>query len=102
MDPCKYDVRAGRGPALDRAQGPRPRPPVLITLLAGAEFKFWDPCAQNKTPEISKVAFSGILGLLCTEQNVEHLKTYACSGILGLLCAEQNVGNLKHMHFQIF
>ena len=38
MDPCKYDVRAGPGPVLDRAQGPGSRPSFLITLLAGAVF----------------------------------------------------------------
>ena len=26
VDPCKYDVRAGLGPVLDRAQGPGPGP----------------------------------------------------------------------------
>ena len=43
--------------------------------------EFWDSCAQNKTSDISRIALSGILGLLC---------------------AEQNVGNLKNMHFQEF
>ena len=36
--------------------------------------EFWDSCAQNKTSEISKTALSGILGLLCAEQNVGNLK----------------------------
>ena len=36
--------------------------------------EFWDTCAQNKTSEISKSALSGILGLLCAEQNVGSLK----------------------------
>ena len=35
--------------------------------------KFWDSCAQNKTPEISNNALSRILGLLCEEQNVRNL-----------------------------
>ena len=35
--------------------------------------KFWDSCAQNKTSEISKNKFSGIVGLLCAEQNVRNL-----------------------------
>ena len=35
---------------------------------------FWDSCAQNKTSEISKNALSGILGLLCAEQDVGNLK----------------------------
>ena len=43
--------------------------------------EFWDSCAQNKTSEISKNEFSGILGLRC---------------------AEQNVGNLNKLHFQEF
>ena len=30
-------MRAGLGPVLDQAQGPRPGPPSQITLLAGAE-----------------------------------------------------------------
>ena len=36
--------------------------------------EFWYSCAQNKTSEISKNAPSGILGLLCAEQNVRNLK----------------------------
>ena len=56
--------------------------------------ELWDSCAQNKTPEISQNALPGILGLLCTEQDVENIKN-ARSGNLGLLCAEQDVGNLK-------
>ena len=34
---------------------------------------FWGSCAQNKTSEIPKNARSGILGLLCAEQNVRNL-----------------------------
>ena len=67
-------MRAGPGPALDWAQGPRPRP-LLITLLAGAEFKFWDSWAQNKTSKISKLALSEFLRLLCAEQHVGNFKT---------------------------
>ena len=39
---------------------------------------FWDPCAQNKTSEISKKN----LGLLCAEQNVGNLNncTFINSG----------------------
>ena len=114
--------------ALGRARpwtGPRdPGPgPFLITLLAGAEFKFWDSCAQNKSSEISskatfrnsgtpvrrithgtsqKHALSQIMGLLCAEQNVGNLNKNALSECMGLLCAEQNVGNLRSMHFQKF
>ena len=33
-----YDVRAGPGLVLDRAQGPGPGPFFLITFLAGAVF----------------------------------------------------------------
>ena len=36
--------------------------------------EFWDPCAQSKTSEISKNALSGIMGLLCAEQDVGNLK----------------------------
>ena len=36
--------------------------------------KFWDSCAHNKTSEISKNTFPGILGLLWAEQNVGNLK----------------------------
>ena len=36
--------------------------------------EFWDSCAQSKTSEISKNTLSGILGLLCAEQDVENLK----------------------------
>ena len=50
--------------------------PFLITILAGAEFKFWDSCTQNKASEISKIALSGSLGLLCAEQNVGNLKKH--------------------------
>ena len=60
--------------------------------------EFWDCCAQNKTSEISTIGPSGILGLLCAEQNVGNLKN-ELSIILGLLCAEQNVGNLKNCTF---
>ena len=38
--------------------------------------EFWDPCVQNKTSEISKNALSGILGLLCAEQDVGNLKKW--------------------------
>ena len=69
--------------------------PFSITLLAGAESKFWDSCAQNKTSEISNIALSGILGLLCAEQNIWNIGN-AHSGIMGLLCAEQNVENLEN------
>ena len=36
--------------------------------------EFWDSCAQNKASEISKNGLSGILGLLCAEQDVGNLK----------------------------
>ena len=44
--------------------------------------EFWDSCAQNKTSEISKSRLSGILGLLCAEQDVGNLKkcTFRSSG----------------------
>ena len=44
------------------------------TLLAGADFKFWNSCAQNKVSEISNITLSGFLGLLCAEQHVGNLK----------------------------
>ena len=40
--------------------------------------EFWDSCAQNITSRISKNGLSRILGLLCAEQNVVHLKN-VCS-----------------------
>ena len=36
--------------------------------------ELWDSCAQNTTSEISTNALSGIMGLLCAEQDVEHFK----------------------------
>ena len=57
--------------------------------------KFWDTRAQNKTSDISTHEFSGIMGLLCAEQNVGNLIN-VISRILGLLCAEQDVGNLNN------
>ena len=44
--------------------------------------EFWDSCAQNKASEISKHGLSGILGLLCAEQDVGDLKkcTFRNSG----------------------
>ena len=38
--------------------------------------EFWDSCAQNKTSEVSKAAVSGILRLLCAEQDDENLRNY--------------------------
>ena len=78
--------------------------------------KFWDSCAQNKTSELSKDGLSGILELLCSEQDVgkmlfqelwdscaqntaSEISKTALSGVLGLLCAEHNRENLKKMHF---
>ena len=57
--------------------------------------EFWDSCAQNRTSDMSNIALSGTLELLCAEQDAENLKI-ALSGILGLLCAEHNVRNLKN------
>ena len=81
--------------------------------------KVWDPGSQNPTSEISETALSGILGLLCAEQDVGNLtkcnfrnsgtpgrrtrrrKSHnAFSGILGRLCAEQDVRNLKKCTFR--
>ena len=56
--------------------------------------EFWDSCAQNRTSEITKTWLSGIMGLLCADQDVGNIKN-GLSGILGLLGAEQDVGNLK-------
>ena len=77
--------------------------------------EFWDSCAQNKTSEISKLALSGFLRLLCAQQDVGNFKkctfrnsgtpvrrttrrksqTNVLSRIMGLLCAEQYVRHLK-------
>ena len=46
-----------------------------------------------------KHAVSGILGLLCVEQDAGNLKKWTF-GILGLLCAEQDVGNLNKCTFR--
>ena len=63
--------------------------------------KLWDSCAQNKTSEISQNALSGIMGLLCAEQNAGNLKT----------CSFRNSGTpvrrtkrqtYKQMHFHNF
>ena len=35
--------------------------------------EFWDSCSQNKTSEISKTTLSGIMRLLCAEQDVGNL-----------------------------
>ena len=73
--------------------------------------EFWDSCTSNKTSEIFKNALSGILGLLCAEQDAGNLKQMhfqefwdtseiskiALSGILGLLCAEQDVEISKNV-----
>ena len=40
--------------------------------------EFWDYCAQDKASEISKIALSGIMGLLCAEQNVRNLEKNTC------------------------
>ena len=44
--------------------------------------EFWDSCARSKTSEISENALSGILGLLCAEQDVGNFKkcTFKNSG----------------------
>ena len=74
--------------------------------------EIWDSCAQKNTSEISKTALfaeqtseisknalSGIMGLLCAEQDVGNLKNVLPRS-LGLLCAEQNVRNLKQCTFK--
>ena len=54
--------------------------------------EFWDSCAQNNTSEISKNVLAEILGFLCAEQNVVHLKTctlpcgFSASGTLPKFC----------------
>ena len=62
--------------------------------------ELWESCAQSKTSENSK-RLSGILGLLCAEQDVRNLKT----------CTVRNSGTpvrrtkrrqSKQMHFQEF
>ena len=48
-------------------------PGAELFLKKTACQEFWDSCAQ-KTSEISETALSGIMGLLCAEQNVGNLK----------------------------
>ena len=72
------------------------------TFSKKTEFQeFWDSCAQNKTSEISKIALSGILGLLGAEQNVRNLKTctFRNSGTPGRRTKRQKS---QKMHFQEF
>ena len=56
--------------------------------------KLWDSCAQNKTSETSTTCTFINSGILCAEQHVGNIKNVS-SGILGLRCAEQNVEHLK-------
>ena len=71
--------------------------------------EFWGSCAQNRTSEISKNGLSGILGLLCAEQNVVHLKqcTFRISGTparrnrtsgISKTCAFRNSSNQNKLH----
>ena len=63
--------------------------------------EFWYSCAQNKTSEILKNGLSELLGLLCAEQHVGHLKN----------CTSRNSGTpvrrttrrkSQQLHFQKF
>ena len=60
--------------------------------------ELWDPCAQNKTSELSKQKrLSRILGLLCAEQNVENLKEWTFRNSGTPKCRKS-----QKMHFQEF
>ena len=56
--------------------------------------EFWDSCAQSNTSEIPKMDFQEFWDS-CAQNKTSEISTNALSGILGLLCAEQDVGNLK-------
>ena len=62
---------------------------------------FWDSCAQNKTSEISKHALSGILVLLCAEQNVGKLNKLTSKNS-GTPVRRTKPRKSKQMHFQEF
>ena len=61
------------------------KPLVPGSFAAWGRFFLWDSCVQNKTSEISKNALSGILGLLCVEQDVGNINkwTFRNSGTPG-------------------
>ena len=60
--------------------------------------EFWDSCAQNKTSEISTMHFQEFCNS-CAQNKTSEISNNGLSGILGLLCAEQDVGNLKNCTF---
>ena len=61
--------------------------------------EFLDSCVQNKTSEIPKNAPSGILVLLCAEQNVGSLKNCTFR-ISGTPVRRTRRRNSQNMHFQ--
>ena len=56
--------------------------------------EFWDSCAQNNTSEISIMDFQEFWDS-CAQNKTSEISTNGLSGILGLLCAEQDFGNVK-------
>ena len=63
--------------------------------------ELWESGAQNKTLEISKDAFSGILGLLCAEQNVRNLKKMRFQEFWDS-CAQNKTLEIPKLNFQEF
>ena len=63
--------------------------------------KFWDSRAQDKTMEMYKMHFQEFWDS-CAQNKTSEISTNGLSGIMGLLCAEQNVGNVKKMPFYGF
>ena len=64
--------------------------------------EFWDSCAQNKTAEISRNALSGILGLLCAEQDVGTLNKNCTFSNYGTPVRRTKRRKSKQMHVQEF
>ena len=58
-------------------------------------------CVQNKTSEISKNELSGILGLLCAEQDVGNLNKCTC-GNSGTPVRRTKRQKSQNMHFRVF
>ena len=61
--------------------------------------EFWDSCAQNKALESSKNDFQEFWDS-CDQKNTSEISKHGLTGILGLLCAEQDVGNLTKCTFR--
>ena len=61
--------------------------------------EIWDSRAQNETSDISKNLHFQEFRDSCAQKKTSEISTNGLSGILGLLCAEQDVGNLKNCTF---